>query len=156
MGRWCFLAEIQSSRLSQRVQAFHRPSPRLKNTLRDLREVFRKAGPPAPRAGFSQSLASLPGSAGEALGPSYAGSCVSRDLPLSPDRVVPAKPLTDHASIFLLLDEMAEHGYSSAEVDILLVRQGPVDLDILGECKRNHPAFSPSSRKQLRLPRLKR
>lgn len=41
----------------------------------------------------------------------------------------------------ILLDELAERGLSSAEVDLVIVRQGPVDLDMLQHCKRMHPAF---------------
>ncbi len=69
---------------------------------------------------------------------------------------MPAKPLIDPDTIFLLLDEMAELGYTSAEVDIMLVRQGAVDLDILQECKRNHPFFGGTSRRKLRFFSLKR
>ncbi|WP_292899258.1 hypothetical protein [Nitratireductor sp.] len=69
---------------------------------------------------------------------------------------MPAKPLIDHDTIYLLLDEMAELGYSSAEVDIMLVRQGAVDLDVLRECKSNHPAFNGATRKKLRLLRFRR
>ncbi|MFC5584395.1 hypothetical protein ACFPOD_04670 [Nitratireductor kimnyeongensis] len=69
---------------------------------------------------------------------------------------MPAKPLIDRDTIFLLLNEMAELGYSSAEVDIMLVRQGAVDLDILQECKREHPAFNWAFRKKRWLLRLKR
>ncbi|WP_162129851.1 hypothetical protein [Nitratireductor aquibiodomus] len=68
---------------------------------------------------------------------------------------MPAKPLIDHVSICRLLDEMAELGFSSAEVDIMLVRQGAVDLDVLQECKRNHPVFSRASRRKRRLLRIK-
>ncbi|MCV0381792.1 hypothetical protein [Nitratireductor sp.] len=68
---------------------------------------------------------------------------------------MPAKPLTDHYSIEVLLDEMAQQGHSSAEVDILMVRQGPVDLDLLQDCKRNHPFFGPKLIMKERIKRLR-
>ncbi|WP_048648673.1 hypothetical protein [Nitratireductor soli] len=57
------------------------------------------------------------------------------------DEAMPAQPLIDQFTIFMLLDELAGLGLSDAEVDLLIVRQGPVDLDLLQECKRLHPAF---------------
>ncbi|WP_159589788.1 hypothetical protein [Chelativorans xinjiangense] len=55
-----------------------------------------------------------------------------------------ALPLIDKAMILCLLDELAERGLSEKDVDWALVRDGPVDLDLLAECKREHPHFSPS------------
>jgi len=55
---------------------------------------------------------------------------------------MPARPLIDKALIMRLLDELAEYGLSDEEVDRTLVRDGPVDLDLLAECKREHPFFN--------------
>lgn len=55
---------------------------------------------------------------------------------------MPARPLIDKALIMRLLDELAEYGLSDEEVDLTLVRDGPVDLDLLAECKQEHPFFS--------------
>lgn len=55
---------------------------------------------------------------------------------------MPARPLIDKALIIRLLDELAEYGLSDEEVDCTLVRDGPVDLDLLAECKREHPFFN--------------
>ncbi|WP_163273135.1 hypothetical protein [Chelativorans alearense] len=57
---------------------------------------------------------------------------------------MPALPLIDKAMILCLLDELAERGLSEKDVDWALVRAGPVDLDLLAECKREHPHFNPS------------
>ncbi|MCT7373948.1 hypothetical protein [Chelativorans salis] len=57
---------------------------------------------------------------------------------------MPARPLIDKAMILCLLDELAERGLSEKDVDRALVRDGPVDLDLLAECKREHPHFNPS------------
>lgn len=55
---------------------------------------------------------------------------------------MPARPLIDKALIMRLLDELAEYGLSDEEVDRTLVRDGPVDLDLLAECKQEHPFFN--------------
>jgi len=54
---------------------------------------------------------------------------------------MPALPLVDKAIIMRLLDELAEYRLSDEEVDLTLVRDGPVDLDLLAECKREHPFY---------------
>lgn len=54
---------------------------------------------------------------------------------------MPARPLIDKPLIMRLLDELMEYGLSDEEIDITLVRDGPVDLDLLAECKREHPSF---------------
>jgi len=54
---------------------------------------------------------------------------------------MPAHPLVDKALIMRLLDELAEYRLSDEEVDLTLVRDGPVDLDLLAECKREHPFY---------------
>lgn len=46
--------------------------------------------------------------------------------------------LTEKEAIQRLVDRMVEFGFPAAEVDQLIVRQGPVDLDMLEECKRKH------------------
>lgn len=72
---------------------------------------------------------------------------------------MPARPLIDKALILRLLDELAEYGLSEEEVDRTLVRDGSVDLDLLAECKREHPYFNPNLRKvrlqPLRSPRFR-
>ena len=55
---------------------------------------------------------------------------------------MPARPLTNKMLIMRLLDELAEYGLSEEEVDRTLVRDGPVDLDLLAECKQQHPFFN--------------
>lgn len=57
---------------------------------------------------------------------------------------MPARPLIDKMLIMHLLDELAEYGLSDEDVDLTLVRDGPVDLDLLVECKRMHPFFNGS------------
>lgn len=54
---------------------------------------------------------------------------------------MPAQPLLDQQTILILLDEFAERGFSEIEVDLLIVRHGPVDLDMLQACKQAHPVF---------------
>lgn len=54
---------------------------------------------------------------------------------------MPARPLTDKAMIMRLLDEFAAQSLDEEEIDRTLVRDGPVDLDLLAECKREHPYF---------------
>ena len=61
---------------------------------------------------------------------------------------MPARPLIDKALIMHLLDELAEYGLSDEDVDLTLVRDGPVDLDLLAECKRMHPFFNGSFSKR--------
>lgn len=56
---------------------------------------------------------------------------------------MPARPLTDKAMIMRLLDEFAAQSLDEEEIDRMLVRDGPVDLDLLAECKREHPYFTP-------------
>ncbi|WP_367715897.1 hypothetical protein AB2N04_17505 [Nitratireductor sp. GISD-1A_MAKvit] len=68
---------------------------------------------------------------------------------------MPAKPLIDVPSISVLIDEMVKQGYSSAEIDIILVRQGPVDLDLVQECKLKHSALQNASRGRQRRFRLR-
>ena len=57
------------------------------------------------------------------------------------DDIMPAQPLINRFTILKLLDELAHLGVSNTEVDVLVVRLGPVDLDLLQECKHAHPAF---------------
>jgi len=54
---------------------------------------------------------------------------------------MPAHPLIDRVLIMRLLDELAEYRLSDEEVDHTLVRDGPVDLDLLAQCKREHPYY---------------
>lgn len=54
---------------------------------------------------------------------------------------MPARPLIEKTMIMRLLDELAGYGLSEEDVDLTLVRDGPVDLDLLAECKREHPYF---------------
>ncbi|EKF40047.1 hypothetical protein NA8A_22918 [Nitratireductor indicus C115] len=60
---------------------------------------------------------------------------------------MPAQPLVDYDIIIKLLDEYADLGMTGNEVDIIIARHGPVDLDLLQFCKRNHPAFERGMRK---------
>ncbi|MFC6490758.1 hypothetical protein [Nitratireductor sp. GCM10026969] len=57
---------------------------------------------------------------------------------------MPASPLIDKTIILRLLDELAELGLCEEDMDMTLVRDGPVDLDLLEECKREHPYFKGS------------
>lgn len=61
---------------------------------------------------------------------------------------MPAQPLVDYDIIIKLLDEYADLGMKGNEVDIIIVRHGPVDLDLLQLCKQNHPAFERNTRKK--------
>lgn len=61
---------------------------------------------------------------------------------------MPAQPLVDYDIIIKLLNEYADLGMTGNEVDIVIARHGPVDLDLLQLCKRNHPAFERSMGKK--------
>lgn len=61
---------------------------------------------------------------------------------------MPARPLIDRALIMRLLDELAEFRLSDEEVDRTLVRDGPVDLDLLAQCKREHPYYGKLAARQ--------
>ncbi|UUP19100.1 hypothetical protein [Nitratireductor thuwali] len=52
--------------------------------------------------------------------------------------------------ILKLLDESIALGLQEEELDILLVRHGPVDLDLLEECKGMHPGFNGSAHTSIR------
>ncbi|WP_157188110.1 hypothetical protein [Nitratireductor pacificus] len=54
---------------------------------------------------------------------------------------MPTKPLIERQVILALLDELAESGLSATELDVVITRHGPVDLDLLQECKSIHPKF---------------
>lgn len=63
---------------------------------------------------------------------------------------MPARPLVDKALIMRLLDELADYNLSDEQVDLTLVRDGPVDLDLLAECKREHPYYGRIVQKRAR------
>src|SRR5690606_36909143 len=66
----------------------------------------------------------------------------NKSFALPAETGMPARPLIDKMLIMRLLDELVEYGLSDEEIEITLVRDGPVDLDLLAECKREHPAFN--------------
>ncbi|WP_336055886.1 hypothetical protein [Nitratireductor sp. CH_MIT9313-5] len=62
---------------------------------------------------------------------------------LARDIALPIKPLTDKTIMLRILDDFAGLGICEEQLDEALVRHGPVDLDLLAECKREHPYFAP-------------
>src|SRR5690606_22133578 len=106
----------------------------------------RKAGPPAPRTGLAQgSVCRTSSRPAGSWDPQSRGLRHVWEPCRSTSRMettMPARPLIDKAIIMRLLDEFAEYGLSEEEIDVALVRDGPVDLDLLAECKREHPYFN--------------
>lgn len=51
------------------------------------------------------------------------------------------EPLTNRFAILIILNRMARAGVPAENVDTAIVRRQPVDLDLLQECKRQHPAY---------------